>query len=207
MRPVALILLAGLLSSCLPATGPLSLDLRPAPSDASWTPGDLLLRGEVPAELLRPLPQAIQDAPLGSILIGCQHKGAMWGLCTHMTRKIAPDLLTEEPGVFQHGAGFRPLEVLLKREVVIVLDVGVKEDQLPALRAAAESLKGKPYFIGGQHLGYDCVTYQNALQRALGLPDIARKHPRWKAYLPVGALNIPTNKVLFVGMQQVPATP
>lgn len=193
-----------MLTACMPATGPRSLNLQPVPETATWTPAALIERGEVPQALLRSLPDAIEQAPVGSIIIGCQRSGAMWGLCTHMTRKIAPGQLTEEPGPFQQGAGFRPASVLMGREVIIVLDVGVRDEHLPKLRAAADTLKGKPYFIGGQYYGYDCVTYQNALQRAVGLPEIATKHPRWNAFLPIGAVTIPSNRVLMVGMKTLP---
>lgn len=181
------------------------MNLQPSTDPANWTPNTLLRRGEVPRELLRSLPDAIAQAPVGSIIIGCQRGGAMWGLCTHMTRKISAELLTEEPGIFQKGAGYRPVSVLLKRDVIIVLDVGVRDEHLPKLRAAAERMKGTPYMISGKGVWYDCVTYQNALQSAVGLPEVADVHPGWNARLPIWAVNRPTNRVLMVGMKALPA--
>lgn len=185
----------------LPAPSPRSLDLTAVPAQSAWAPGDLLERGEVPEHLVRPLTEVLELAPLGSVIIACQHKKNWWGLCTHATRKVTPLLLSEETGALGTGARERPLESLLDRDVIFVLDVGVGEAQLAALTSHVERLRGTPYELNGQGDAFDCSTYQNALQRALGLPDVVPFNAGWNAHLPGGALSVPTNRLIWVGVR------
>ncbi|PNY80420.1 hypothetical protein [Deinococcus koreensis] len=204
MRP-ALMLLGLSLCACTPAAlpGPRHLNLQALPDQRPWQPADLLERGEVPRSLLRPLPEALELAPLGSVIVACQQPSAVWGLCTHVTRKVGPALLSEETGALGIGARLRPLTSLLDRDVIFVLDVGVREGQLAALDAQVERLRGAPYLLNGEDRAYDCATYQNALQRALGLPDVVPRNTRWNAHLPGGALGVPTNRVVWVGVRKL----
>lgn len=193
------------LGACAPVVlpGPRHLNLQALPAEGAWTAAALLERGEVPRTLLRPLPEALALAPLGSVIVACQQPSAAWGLCTHVTRKVGPALLSEETGALGTGARYRPLDSLLDRDVVFVLDVGVREGQLPALLAQTERLRGAPYLLGGEERAFDCATYQNALQRALGLPDAVPRDARWNAYLPGGALDLPGNRIVWVGVRNL----
>lgn len=205
MRPTLTLLLGLSLSACMPAAlpGPRHLNLQALPDQSPWAPADLLERGAVPRRLLRPLPEALELAPLGSVIVACQQPSAVWGLCTHVTRKVGPGLLSEETGALGTGARLRPLSSLLDRDVIFVLDVGVREAQLGALSAQVERLRGAPYLLNGQDRAFDCATYQNALQRALGLPDVVPLDARWNAHLPGGALHVPSNRVVWVGVRKL----
>lgn len=208
LRLVLLPLLALGLSSCLPAAvGPHSLRLSAIADDAPWTPQDLLTAGRVPRHLLRTLPEALEIAPLGSVIVACQTRGSLWGLCSHVTRKVDAKRLNEEPGPPGSTSRYRPLDSLLGRDVVFVFDTGVRPDQLPALQARADALTGSAYLLNGEIDGFDCVTYQNALQRALGLPDVGPLNTVWNAHLPGDVLTVPTNWLLWVGVRDLAAVP
>ncbi|UBV43830.1 hypothetical protein LAJ19_06345 [Deinococcus taeanensis] len=195
------LLLCGVLSSCLPAPrGPELSALSVTAPGSPWTPADLLDRSLLPAERVLPLEEAIRRAPVGSVIVACWTRGSPWGQCTHVTRKIDEAHLTEETGALGVGATQRPLTSLLVRDLVLVLDVGVRGVHLPALRAEAARLQGAPYLLNGQGNAFDCATYQNALQRAAGLPDAVPFDTRWGAYLPLGALLVPTTSLLWAGV-------
>ncbi|THF87879.1 hypothetical protein E7T09_01200 [Deinococcus sp. KSM4-11] len=206
LRFLLLPLLAVGLSSCLPiSVGPRSLALTAIADDAPWTIQDLLTAGRVPRHLLRSLPDTLELAPLGSVIVACQTRGSLWGLCSHVTRKVGPNLLSEEPGPPGSTSRTRPVNSLLGRDVVFVLDTGVQPGQLLALQARADALTGSAYLLNGETDGFDCVTYQNALQRALGLPDVGPLNPRWNAHLPGDVLAVPTNHLLWVGVRDLGA--
>ncbi|GGK88004.1 hypothetical protein [Deinococcus radiotolerans] len=188
-----------LLSSCLPApSGPSLTSLRLVP-EQGWSTQDLLDRSELPASRVRPLAEALRQAPVGSVLVACEFAAALWGPCRHLTRKISEDTVAEEPGWFGRGATERPLTSLLRRDLALVVTTGVRPEQIPALRREVQRLWAAPYLLNGTLNAFDCGTYQNALQRAVGLPDAVPLDARWGAYLPSGTLSVPTNTFLFAG--------
>ncbi|BBN94729.1 hypothetical protein DEIGR_101801 [Deinococcus grandis] len=199
LRAAATAGLAALLSACLPApVGPDLTTLTTIPA-ARWTPDDLRLRSQLPAGQVLPLAEALRRAPLGSLLVACEDAAAMWGPCRHLTRKISADQMAEEPGLFGSGAAQLPLDSLLRRDLVLVVDVGVRPTHLEAIRREINRLGAAPYLLNGQLDAFDCGTYQNALQRAAGLPDAVPLDPHWTAYLPSGVLSVPSNAFLFAG--------
>ncbi|MBZ9711675.1 hypothetical protein [Deinococcus multiflagellatus] len=201
-RPALLVpmLTAGLLSSCLPATtGPRMDNLRTVP-DAAWQPLDLLTQSALPASRVLPLEDAARRAPVGSLIVGCQRVRAVYGECTHITRKVSEAALSEETGPIGIGAQLRPLESLNSRDLILVIDSGVRPQHWAAMNAEIARLQGAPYLLGGQENAFDCATYQNALQRAMGLPEAVPYDPIWRAYLPLGALNAPGNTLLWAGI-------
>lgn len=199
LRAAATAGLAALLCACLPApVGPDLTTLTVVPA-ATWTPDDLRLHSQLPAGQVLPLAEALRRAPLGSLLVACEDAAAMWGPCSHLTRKISDDQVAEEPGLFGSGAAQLPLDSLLRRDLVLVVDAGVRPDHLDAIRREIDRLGAAPYLLNGQLDAFDCGTYQNALQRAAGLPDAVPRDPRWTAYLPSGVLSVPSNTFLFAG--------
>ena len=210
-RPAALPLICALpvlLSGCLPAPVGPDLGRLSAVPDAAWQPADLIDRSLLPQSRVLPLPEAIRRAPVGSVIVACQHAGAVWGACTHLTRKVSADNLSEETGVIGTGARLRPVSSLLERDLILVIDAGVRETHLRALNAEIRRLSGAPYQLNGQLNAFDCSTYQNALQRAAGLPDAVPLDPRWGAFLPLGALNVPGHSLLWAGISdRVTLTP
>ncbi|NTY02287.1 hypothetical protein [Deinococcus sp. JMULE3] len=188
-----------LLSSCLPAQVGPDLTALTLVDGAGWRPADLRERSQLPAERLLPLDEALRRAPVGSLLVACEYAEAMWGPCRHLTRKISEDRVAEEPGLFGRGAAVLPLDSLRRRDLVLVVDSGVRDAHLPAIRREIGRLGDAPYLLNGQLDAFDCGTYQNALQRAAGLPDAVPLDPRWGAYLPSGVLSVPTNTLLFAG--------
>ncbi|GMA16649.1 hypothetical protein E5F05_13200 [Deinococcus metallilatus] len=205
------LLLAVTLCACAPG-GVRELHFRPEPAGSEPVAARLLTEQRVPEGRLLSVKEAVARAPAGSLLVVCGARWQLsrpWGLCSHLSRKLAPGLLTEAPGIFGGGllnGGVQtvPETRLEKRDVVIVLDVGVREDQLPALRAEAARLSGTPYRVAGlldRDGGLDCATYQNALQRALGLPDAVPFNSLWNLYLPQDALKMPGARVLWVGVR------
>ncbi|MBZ9749494.1 hypothetical protein K7W42_01325 [Deinococcus sp. HMF7604] len=203
--PRSLLLLLGcaaLLTGCMPAVlGPDMNALTLRPAGAAWTAQDVLTHSVLPAAQVLPLLEAAQRAPVGSLIVACQRKGNVYGQCTHITRKLSEHDLTEETGLLGLGATLRPLESLSRRDLIFVLDSGVRAAHLPALQAEVQRLSGAPYQLNGQLDAFDCATYQNALQRAAGLPDAVPLDPRWQAHLPLGALTVSTNTLLWVGVQ------
>lgn len=199
--------LAAALSACAPPQGVRTLHFQPAAPGTPLTPERLLLDQRVPEDQLLSIPEALRRAPDGSVIVVCNDALTLtnfWGVCSHVSRKLAPGLLTDSPGFLDGGVQTRPERVLYGRAAVIVLDVGVREDQLPALRAEAQRLNGTPYRLGTDG-GLDCTTYQNALQRHLGLPDIAARNPSWFVWLPQDTLTGPAvRRVLWVGMRDHP---
>lgn len=197
------------LSACAPVTGPAALRFAPGAADtAAPDPTRLLSAQTVPPALLLSVPEAVRRAPDGSVIVVCnaQARGFSWGVCSHVSRKLSAGTVTDSPGLFDGGVQNRPESTLYRRHAVIVLDVGVTPGQLPRLRAEAERLKGAKYELGGQDGTYDCTTYQNALQRALDLPDLARRNFGWlAAWLPQDILTGPAvhagAKVLWVGQE------
>ncbi|PTA69568.1 hypothetical protein C8263_00620 [Deinococcus arcticus] len=193
-------LTAGLLSACLPATtGPRMDDLHAVP-EAQWQPLALLTHSALPAGRVLPLAEAARRAPVGSLIVGCQRVRAVYGECTHITRKVSEAALSEETGPIGTGARLRPLDSLQSRDLIVVLDSGVRPQHWAAMNAEVARLQGAPYLLGGQLNAFDCATYQNALQRAMGLPEAVPYDPQWRAYLPLGALSAPTNTLLWAGV-------
>ncbi|EYB69442.1 hypothetical protein DEIPH_ctg006orf0005 [Deinococcus phoenicis] len=208
---LAPLLLALSLCSCVPG-GVRQVQFREGPPGSEPAAARLLTEQLVPAGRLVSVQEAVERAPVGSLIVACGARWQLtrpWGLCTHVSRKLAPDLLTEAPGptgggLLRGGVQTIPLARLESRDVVIVLDVGVREEQLPTLRAEAERLRGTPYRVAGLldvDGGLDCSTYQNALQRALGLPDVVPFNGLWNLYLPQDALKMPGARVLWVGVR------
>lgn len=191
--------LCALLSSCLPAAvGPSLEQLRLVPA-ANWQAEDLLFRSELPATQLLPLSEALRRAPTGSLLVACEYAAAMWGPCRHLTRKLSEDLVIEQPGWFGRGAMQLPLTSLLRRDLVLVVDAGVRPEHMAAMQREIRRLGEAPYLLNGTGNAFDCATYQNALQRAMGLPEAVPLDPLWGAHLPSGVLRVPSNTLLFAG--------
>ena len=203
--------LPALLSGCLPASVGPDLGRLTVVPDAAWEPADLIYRSLLPQARVLPLAEAIRRAPVGSVIVACQTTRALWGACTHLTRKVGAATLSEETGVIGTGARLRPADSLLDRDLILVIDAGVREQHLDALNAGIRRLSGAPYQLNGQLNAFDCSTYQNALQRAAGLPDAVPLDPRWGAFLPLGALNVPGHSLLWAGVSDrvtvAPVTP
>lgn len=209
-RWLLLPLLLGL-SACTPPQGVRSLNFQAAPEAAAVDGGQLLVGGRVPANLLLSVPEAVRRAPDGSVIVVCNRKMSLlsfWGVCTHLSRKLWPGVISDSPNIFAGGVQNRPESTLYGRDAVIVLDVGVTPEMLPRLRAEAQRLKGTPYILSDTAHGLDCTTYQNALQAALGLPELAHRNPAWQVWLPQDALTGPAmqagGRVLWVGFGAEP---
>lgn len=192
------------LSACAPVTGPAALHFGPAVGTATPDPARLLSTQTVPPTLLLSVPEAVRRAPEGSLLVVCNARARPWGVCSHVARKLSPGRIGDSPGLFAGGVQNRPEATLYGRDAVIVLDVGVTPERLPRLRAEAERLNGAPYVLAGDTAaGLDCTTYQNRLQRAVGLPDVAGRDPIWNLWLPQDILTGPAmragGRVLWVG--------
>lgn len=207
------LLLSLTLSGCTPG-GVSELHFRAGPAGGDVSAARLLTDQVVPGDRLVSLPEALARAPEGSLILVCARRWRVtspWGICPHVSRKLAPGFLTEAPGLFRGGllnGGPQtvPETRLESRDTVIVLDVGVRPEQMPALRAEAARLDGLAYRVGGgddpdPRAGLDCSTYQNALQRAAGLPNVIPRHGAWNLYLPQDALSVPGVRVLWVGVR------
>ncbi|WP_216317736.1 hypothetical protein [Deinococcus aestuarii] len=208
------LLLSLILGGCAPPGGVRELTFRAGPAGGEVSAARLLTDQVVPADRLLSVTQALDRAPEGSLILVCGRRwraASPWGVCPHVSRKVAPGLLTEAPGLFaggllNGGPQTVPQTRLASRDVVIVLDVGVRPEAMPALRAAVTRLGGLAYRVGGgddpdPRDGLDCSTYQNALQRAAGLPNAIPKHGAWDLYLPQDALTVPGVRVLWVGVR------
>lgn len=206
-----LLLAAALSTTLVSCAAPLdvrALDFQAAPAGTPLQAAQLLHDQHVSADRLVSIPEAIRRAPDGSLLVVCNdvlNLSNLWGVCSHVSRKLADGVLTDSPNLLAGGVQNRPANVFDKRYAVIVLDVGVTPELLPRLRAEAERLKGTPYMISGTGSTLDCTTYQNALQSTLGLPDIATRNAFWNLWLPQDALTGPAmqagGKVLWVGVR------
>lgn len=189
------------LTGCTPVQNVSTLQFRAGAAGTQIDAAALLLTQLVPADRLLSISEAVERAPDGSVIVACQAgpRGALsWGLCSHITRKLSAGLLTESPNLFAGGVQTVPTSTLNRRAAVIVLDAGVRPEMLPALRAEAQRLNRAPYSVGGMGPDYDCSTYQNALQHALGLPDVVPRNA-WGIYLPQDA--VAGARVLWVGIQ------
>lgn len=205
MRLLAALLLCISLCACAPPQGISTLNFVAGPE---VTPARLLIDQTVPADKLLSVPEAVRRAPDGSVILVCNAKLGynLWGICSHISRKFSAGVVSDSPGIFDGGVQNRPESTLYGRHAVIVLDVGVTPELLPKLRAEALRLRGTPYNIAGMGDTLDCTTYQNELQRAMGLPALAERNPTWHIWLPQDALTGPamqTGQVLWVGMQGV----
>jgi hypothetical protein len=192
---------AAALTGCTPVQNVSTLNFRAGAAGGEIDAAALLPSQLVPADRLLSVTEAVERAPDGSVIVACQAgpRGAVsWGLCSHITRKLSAGFLTESPNLFAGGVQTVPTSTLNRRAVVIVLDAGVKPDMLPALRAEAQRLNRAPYGVGGLGPDYDCSTYQNALQHAVGLPDVVPRNG-WGIYLPQDA--VAGGRVLWVGIQ------
>jgi hypothetical protein len=204
--PIALFaapLVAGLLAACAPLTTVYTLDFQPGPVGGSIDPVTLLQRQVVPADKLVSIAQAFDRAPEGAVILTCWKDVDItnfWGPCSHITRKYGPGEVAETYNFTRPLAGEYPQSVEYKYYAVIVLDMGVRPEQLPAMWAAAHKLDGSYYNLTGLPDGYYCSTYQNALQHAVGLPDAVPFNAQWNIALPADALKVPGTKVLWVGL-------
>ncbi|AHX26556.1 hypothetical protein DEDE109153_16405 [Deinococcus deserti] len=215
--PLLAVILSALLSACAPG-GINQLKFQPAPEGARISAPRLLIEQRVPATQLVSVRDAVDRAPVGSLIVVCSERWSAarpWGICTHVTRKLGPDEFTDAPGIFVGGLfgggpQITPARTLFQRDVVIVLDVGVRNHHLNVLRATARKLAGTPYRVAGlldRDGGLDCSTYQNELQRAMGLADAVPFNGLWNLYLPQDALTAPGAQVLWVGVRTLPSKP
>ncbi len=208
LRPSAALLplmLSGLLASCAPLTTVYDLNFRAGPAGQEIDAATLLTRQVVPADRLVSLPEAFARAPEGAVILTCWKDTDItnfWGPCSHVTRKYAAGKVAETYNFTRPQAGIYPQQLEYNYYAVIVLDTGVTPDKLPALWAAARKLNGKLYNLSNEPDSYYCSTYQNALQRAVGLPDAVPYRPEISLSLPADALLVPGVKVLWVGLNQ-----
>ena len=197
--------LSGLLASCAPLTTVYDLNFRAGPAGQRIDPATLLTRQVVPADRLVSLPEAFARAPEGAVILTCWKDTDItnfWGPCSHITRKYTAGKVAETYNFTRPLAGIYPQQLEYNYYAVIVLDMGVTPDKLPALWAAARKLGGKLYNLSNAPDTYYCSTYQNALQRAVGLPDAVPYRPEISLSLPADALKVPGVKVLWVGLNQ-----
>ncbi|MFC6659874.1 hypothetical protein [Deinococcus multiflagellatus] len=87
---------------------------------------------------------------MGSLIVGCQRVRAVYGECTHITRKVSEAALSEETGPIGIGAQLRPLESLNSRDLILVIDSGVRPQHWAAMNAEIARLQGAPYLLGGK---------------------------------------------------------
>ncbi|WP_407568975.1 hypothetical protein [Deinococcus altitudinis] len=199
-----------LLASCAPLTTVYDLNFKPGPVGETIDPATLLSRQIVPADRLVSLSEAFARAPEGSVILTCWKDTDFtnfWGPCSHITRKFTPTSsgegrVAETYNFGRPKAGIYPERLEYNYYAVIVLDTGVTPAKLPAIWAAARTLDGKLYDLSGHPDTYYCSTYQNALQRAAGLPDIVPYRSEINLALPADALKTPGVKVLWVGLNQ-----
>ena len=204
-RQLALALTSLLLSGCaLPPAGPGVLDFRAGPPGLTVSPAELLSTGLVPPEKLLSIAEALRLAPEGSLLIACWRDTQLinfWGPCSHIARKLGPGVMADQPGLSRR-AGRRSTDELLMRYAVVVLDVGVRPEQIGALEAEVDRLGPQLYSFSDAPGTSYCSNYQNDLQQALKLPDVIAFDPAWNALLPVDALRMPGAKLLYVGVNE-----
>lgn len=203
--PFLLACCCALLASCAPLTTVYDLNFRAGPGGQEIDPATLLTRQIVPADRLVSLPEAFARAPEGAVILTCWKDTDItnfWGPCSHITRKYTAGKVAETYNFTRPLAGIYPQQVEYGYYAVIVLDMGVTPDKLPALWAAARKLDGKLYNLSNAPDTYYCSTYQNALQRAVGLPDAVPYRPELSLSLPADALQVPGVKVLWVGLNQ-----
>ncbi len=197
------LLCCALLSACSLITPDLTLNFVPGPAGSEIDPATLLHRQIVPADRLVSWRQAFDRAPLGAVILTCWKDTDLsnfWGPCSHVTRKYSATQVAESYNFTRPLAGIYPAEVEARSYALIVLDTGVKPEMLPALWKAAHALDGKVYTLSNEPGAYYCSTYQNALQRAVGLPD-AVPYDKWlNIDLPADALQVPGVRVLWVGL-------
>lgn len=204
-RPVLprLLLLAPLLAltACLPTLGVRRLDLRPDPGLSRTNAATLLLTQRVAAAQYTSVPDALRRAPPGSLIVACWRDTGVsnfWGPCSHVTRKLTDSTLADTWPA--RGANEYPISLLYARYAVIVLDGGVRREQLPLLREALARVQGHPYDLSNHDQTYYCSTLQNYLNRALGQPDVVPLNPVFNMYVPAEALLQPSAQVLWVGV-------
>jgi hypothetical protein len=208
--PLLLVCSAALLASCAPLTTVYNLDFRPGPVGEPIDPTTLLARQIVPADRLVSMSEAFARAPEGSVILTCWKDTDFtnfWGPCSHITRKFTPDSsgggqVAETYNFTRPRAGIYPERLEYNYYAVIVLDTDVTPAKLPAIWAAARKLDGKLYDLSGRSDTYYCSTYQNALERAAGLPDIVPYRSEINLAIPADALKVPGVKVLWVGLNQ-----
>ena len=179
------------------------LDFVPEERYVSVDPRKLLVDQRVPAWQLTTVPEALRRAPPGSLILACWRSSSVvnfWGPCSHIARKLDERTLAESISPVEGGAGLYPLARLNDRYAIIVIDSGVREHHLAKLRAEAERLDGRPYSLSGDPGTLYCSTYQNELQRALGLPEAVPYSDIWKVHIPAEALLQPGARVLLVGV-------
>ncbi len=206
LLPALLLAACGaVLAACAPLTPVYDLNFRAGPAGEPIDPATLLTRQIVPADRLVSLPEAFARAPEGAIILTCWKDtdfSNFWGPCSHVTRKYGPGLVAETYNFSRPQAGVYPEWLEYKYYAVVVLDAGVTPELLPAMWAAARKLDGRLYNLSGRPDTYYCSTYQNALQRAVGLPYIVPLNRQWGMAVPADALKAPGVKVLWVGINE-----
>ncbi len=202
LTPWLVLPLAALLSGCLPTLGVRNLNFRP---DAGLTQTDaasVLVTQRVAAAQLTSIPEALRRAPPGSVIVACWQDtdvSNFWGPCSHITRKLSDSTLADTwPS---RGANEYPISLLYARYAVIVLDEGVTDEQMPALRAELRRVRGRPYNLSGQNETFYCSNLQNQLNHAIGKPDVVPRNQVWNAFIPAEALLQPGARVLWVGVR------
>lgn len=212
LRGASLALLGALLVGCntLITQGVRHLNFQPAPRGTTTNAATLLVNQRVAPTQLTTIPDALAKAPDGSVILVCwreTHLSNFWGPCSHIARKYDATRLAETISPTEGGANLYPISRVYNRYAVIVLDAGVRDEHLQAVRQEADKLNGLQYDVSGKEGTYYCSTYQNRLQRVAGLPDVVPYNALWNLYIPAEVLLQPHVKVLWVGVNDTSVTP
>jgi hypothetical protein len=192
------------LSSCLPqpTAGVVALHFKKVAAGSEIDPKTLLTLQEIPADKYMSIPEAMQKAPIGSLMVVCWYDNeSPWGPCSHITRKYSATTLLD---VVTLGETIReyPLDHMNPRYAVIVLDTGITPEKLPLMFTKSKELIGKYYDVTGFPGTYYCSTLQNSLEEAMGLPKAMPFNKEWNVYLPADSLFLPHVKVRYVGVNE-----
>lgn len=194
-----------LLTGCaLPFPTVTTVHFVAGPSGGEIDPRTLLARQVVPADRLLTMREALDRAPEGALLLTCWKDTDLsnfWGPCSHVARKMGRGQVAEQMNS-RAPAGLYPDTRAFERSAVIVLDVGVRPEHLNALEAEVKRRSGERYSFSGSPDTSYCSSYQNELQRAMGLPDVIPLNTGWTGYLPEDALYQPGVRVLWVGLNE-----
>lgn len=192
------------LSSCLPqpTAGVRALHFKKVAAGGEIDPKTLLTLQEIPEDKYLTIPEAMQKAPIGSLMVVCWYDNeSPWGPCSHITRKYSDTTLIDVVS-FREVIREYPLDHMNPRYAVIVLDTGVTPEKLPLMFNKAKEYWGKVYDVSGFPGTYYCSTLQNGLERAMGLPDAMPFNKEWNVYLPADSLFLPQVKVRYVGVNE-----
>ena len=196
-----------LLTACSVITtqGVRELNFRTTQDAFVTDPSRLLTDQRVARHQFTSIPKALRQAPVGSVILVCWRYVSFthfWGPCSHISRKLSATELAESIGIVEGGAGIYPITRLYNRYAVIVLDVGVRDEHVPVMRAEVERLNGLPYDVSNREGTYYCSTYQNRLQRVMALPDVVPFNPYYNMFIPAEVLLQPGVRVLWVGVNE-----